>query len=108
MKISEIEKRCEAATPGEWAFEVPSGENAACWCGINDNDETLVTILLDRPEQRADVAFIAAARTDLPALLSWAKRARPCVRASRCWCTYDSGKLVGEKCERCELLEEMT
>lgn len=70
MKLSELRKACEDATPGPWRTleNVPYVESVSAMCYVHllrppDTDE----FMHDR--HMADARFIAIARTALPALL---------------------------------------
>lgn len=118
MKIEEIEKRCEAATPGPWEWfdtivvnpdgwkrSFPCGGFASpetCVCHFGD-DEPYYPTEGDSPREE-DRTFIAHSRTDLPALLSWAKRARDVLDDIGCPNPVDCEK----DCRLCKLLEELT
>ena len=83
-RLAEIEARAEAATEGPWhawgrgiGFELHLG--AAAKCGQirceDVNGEFRETF------KRADAAFIAAARTDVPALLAEVRRLQDAAQA---------------------------
>lgn len=78
-RLAEIEELANAATPGPWRHErllysdgTPYNTNYQCWrfvepaiCGLWDGT--------DGPES-ADADFIAAARTDVPALCATVRK----------------------------------
>lgn len=73
--LSEIEARCEAATPGKWfvyhadagpTVQVPKG-----WVALLDWKCCGGTL-----DQRANATFIAAAREDVPRLVAEVRRLR--------------------------------
>lgn len=90
IKLAEIKKRCEAATPGPWYF--------SCGCvrcqpehryepssGVvvveNDPRDIIAEMPLSNSDeqtqwQRGNISFIKYARADLPALVDWAERAK--------------------------------
>jgi hypothetical protein len=83
-RLSEIEKRCNAATAGPWGVEKTDIRN---WIGpMRDDGHKISTIVTstDRENLRmmalyrndSNAQFIAAARTDIPDLLSEIKRLR--------------------------------
>ena len=77
IDLKKIEERCKEATPGPWDYETPSGEGAHVFCSLagDDSDREPPTLILTDPQSAGDVAFIQEARTDLPALVDWVKRA---------------------------------
>lgn len=68
-KLSELEKLCEAATPGPWvkANQVDEGE-IACYEVSAGEDGDLICCLLDANVEK-NQEFIAASRTALPLLI---------------------------------------
>lgn len=95
--IAEAEGLCAAATPGPWSLchhlrpggddSCPCGYRGGIWSGDGETivlemggspevDGTKILPEADRPQQIADAAFIARARTLLPELLA-ALRQRP-------------------------------
>lgn len=77
QQLTDIEARTNAATPGPWctdAWEIYQGTEyqpgLSMWIGETCRGTST-------PEQdQADAAFVAAARTDVPALLADLRRAR--------------------------------
>jgi hypothetical protein len=86
LDLDAIEARCEAASPGPWTAKLGRTTDwiADGRCGgISDaNGEEIITTDsgVYGPEE-ADAAFIAAARTDVPALLAEVRRLRAVVDA---------------------------
>ena len=64
-RLAEIRARVENATPGPWEA-IPTADNAV----VADDGDGYWTDVADRIETEADAEFIAASRTDLPALLA--------------------------------------
>ena len=94
MKLSEIRKRCEAATPGPWkqgrfvrhqrysrwtAEQVRDAERAERDTirgpGIMGSSGCNVVMRATGGTEE-DKEFVISARTDLPALLAWVERAK--------------------------------
>ncbi|WP_108990410.1 hypothetical protein [Streptomyces coelicoflavus] len=83
QQLADITARAEAATPGPWctdAWEIYQGTEyqpgLSQWIGETCRGTT-------SPEQdRADAAFVAAARTDVPALLAEVRRLQDDLAAS--------------------------
>lgn len=77
LDLDGIEARANAATPGPWctdSWEIYQGseyEAGAEWIG-----ETCRGRVEGLAQDRADAAFVAAARTDVPALLAEVRRLR--------------------------------
>lgn len=71
-RLAEIRARCEAATAGPWVVETSySDENVQAIRGGRDMREVVVdTDDCSFPPMRADAAFIAHARQDIPDLLA--------------------------------------
>lgn len=83
-ELDEIAKRAEAATSGPW---VPKHIKTAYLYGHEHEHEVrsretgatvaAIRFQAEHPEQPdADLEFLAAARTDVPALVAWARKAR--------------------------------
>lgn len=68
-ELQAIRERCEAATPGEW-----KGTNVALFHQVGWVAHGPVA--LSREAAEADAAFIASARTDVPALIAEVERLR--------------------------------
>lgn len=64
-RLAEIRARVDAATEGPWEV-IPTVGNAV----VADDGDGYWTDVADRIETEADAEFIAASRTDLPALLA--------------------------------------
>lgn len=64
-RLAEIRARAENATEGPWEV-IPTVGNAV----VADDGDGYWTDVADRIETEADAEFIAASRTDLPALLA--------------------------------------
>ena len=77
LDLDAIEARCEAATPGPWYHNHDSGEDdGGAWENpTSDVVDGLGSHLIDAGEL-ADAAFIAHARTDVPALVAELRVAR--------------------------------
>lgn len=72
-KLEEMRKRCEAATPGSWAIERYDADNGYIHFSVNDQEMQQVAFChedMHPKTYRADAAFIASARQDMPALIS--------------------------------------
>ena len=88
LDLDAIEKRAEAATKGPW--EPCKANDGTCECGliwsVHADDVVATTAVEDRDhvwtEERAkaDRDFIAAARTDVPALVSLARTQQERIR----------------------------
>ena len=82
LDLDAIRVRVDAATGGPWSADQDE-------CNVRTADgRALVNVLLGDDDTReapwqalADIAFIAAARSDLPALLAELKRQRPVLEA---------------------------
>ena len=61
--LDEIEARCEAATSGPWFI---AGNNSSNTLRCVHNEATNIAVLV----HEKDSSFIAAARTDIPALIA--------------------------------------
>ncbi|MEH0552538.1 hypothetical protein [Streptomyces sp. B21-101] len=77
LDLDDIETRANAATPGPWctdSWEIYQGTEyepgLSMWIGETCRGTT------DLEQDRADAAFVAAARTDVPALLAEIRRLR--------------------------------
>lgn len=67
-RLDEIEKRCERATPGRW---YTSGGYTVGTTALQDTGPVCVVYdgeYIENTNRDADAAFIAASRTDVPAL----------------------------------------
>ena len=71
MKLEDLKRLCEEATPGPWGLTSPGSYIVICPVVYSYRDD-------DNPYARngADRAFIAAARTMLPRLIAVAEAAR--------------------------------
>lgn len=106
QRISEIDKRCEKATPGPWPFVggmnhssgdrcaksheevvaefrrlIETGPVGGAWCVAcfnrdNQDESLLVAITGNGPTSHENAKFIANARDDIPWLLSQLREAR--------------------------------
>ena len=72
-QLSELEALANAATPGPWGEVAESGE---WWLSGPDIYDDAVMSTNDTEISQADVDFIAAARTDVPALVAEVRRLR--------------------------------
>ena len=70
-QLSELEALANAATPGPWGEVAESGE---WWLSGPDIYDDAVMSTNDTEISQADVDFIAAARTDVPALVAEVRR----------------------------------
>jgi hypothetical protein len=75
-----VQARADAATPGPWTV---TDDGLGAVEIVASDRRTLIQVLLGdgdtrahAPQHEADLAFIAAARTDVPALLATVKRQR--------------------------------
>jgi hypothetical protein len=98
LDLDAIENRAKAATAGPWAWEATSRDDNA-WClGVTDpacegqieerEDEELPEVVEFIAESGtdgtyADAAFIAHARTDVPALVAEVRRLRAALARAR-------------------------
>ena len=74
--LAAMEDRASAATPGPWTTGGDScGE--AYWFGVAAGEEDVA----DHVPSEADAAFIAAARQDVPALITEVRRLRALLAA---------------------------
>jgi len=78
LDLSAIEARANAATPGEWTYS--DGNPDWYYVEKDGNPFVMMTPLIDnrspdpiRKNRRNNAAFIAAARTDVPALTRYAR-----------------------------------
>jgi len=83
--LDEIEARADKATKGPWEQSVgvyydPDGDDD-CWFGRGPT-----IIPMSRAEADADASFIAASRTDVPALAKEVRRLRRVEAAARTLC----------------------
>lgn len=72
--IKRLRALCEAATPGPWTAQTVCDTDSDDWCAVGPthlyaDDDPAVDDGDPHPAAEADAAFIAAARTALPALL---------------------------------------
>lgn len=99
-KLAEIEARANAATPGPWR-EGNTGSDDPAWVEVDtgeDGDEIGLAQVIDGPrkiartgwswlksdqQHRTNAAFIAAARTDVPALVAEVRRLTAALDAAR-------------------------
>ena len=72
-ELDAISERAEKATPGPWGEVAESGE---WWLSGPDIYDDAVMSTNDTEISQADVDFIAAARTDVPALVAEVRRLR--------------------------------
>lgn len=86
MKLDEIEARTNAATPGPWIWE-PAYEgapmihiegNAHFGVGVAQGDRNENSAA--EAQEAADATFIAAARTDVPALVARVRELETVIR----------------------------
>ncbi len=68
--LSDIEKRCEAASPGEWESALVQWDISSFKHEVVCGKVTICTMPGDGPQSSKDADFIAEAKKDLPALLS--------------------------------------
>ena len=73
-ELQAIKVRCDAATPGPWEVSEGGGVwvDATCWEGVSGG-------------RADDAAFIAAARTDIPALVVEVEQLRAKVSELEAW-----------------------
>jgi hypothetical protein len=71
LDLDAIEARANAATPGPWDF-YEEGSTMFVSCGVTQYGEALY--LAGDIENREDATFIAAARSDVPALVAEVRR----------------------------------
>ena len=82
-RLAEIERRCEAATPGPWLEHEwdtdgnmkPFRPRDQGWLKIGDGKETVIQDM-DISMGEHDAAFVMHSRTDIPALLAEVRRLR--------------------------------
>jgi chromosome segregation ATPase len=74
-RLSEIEKRCNAATAGPWRYDYVDGESY-CVLAKTNTISDLVCTMAGTAKDCDTADFIAHARTDIPDLLSEIKRLR--------------------------------
>ena len=81
--LSEVRARAEAASPAHWKAD-PNTE--MIWID-RDGYDVAVAAVFDRHQALQDQDFIAAARTDIPALLAEIERMESWLAAiaSECW-----------------------
>ncbi len=70
MNISEIEKRCEAATEGEWESALIQWDISSYKHAVVCGKETICTMPGDGPQSSKDADFIAEAKQDIHALIA--------------------------------------
>lgn len=74
--LDEVEKRCEAATPGPYiAKEDIDDEGDDYWC-VEIKDAKYPENCRDLPDTEQDCHFYVSARTDIPLLLAYCRRLR--------------------------------
>ena len=79
LDLEAIKARCEAATPGPWAVaNIAPGwaEDENDWCVVPGVVESCGSDMCGPVVRSADAAFIASARTDVPALVAEVERLR--------------------------------
>lgn len=90
LSLSRMEGYCAKASDGPWepyqcSFANEYGDKSDPeGCGLNGESFDCSYEECHHPLLLRDLIFIANARTDLPALLSWAKRARECLKELCC------------------------
>lgn len=86
MDLKAIKERCEKATPGPWKPEWTEGDTIRRLRPHSNVNLNAGAAWAVGPDARSglkaknDAAFIAHARTDLPALVAWAERAATYLR----------------------------
>ncbi len=78
-QLEAIKARAEKATPGPWYYD-EEGCRAYIWQSGSLLDSVCHLQVSNRPGWRKDAAFIAHARTDLPALVEEVERLREALR----------------------------
>lgn len=107
MDLKAIRERCEKATPGPWMAQDYTGEPTG-YAGINAPTSELFVITPGNFTVEDDMSFIAHARTDLPALVSWCERAAKRFRKRNlACCCGESVKPCRECVKTIELLAEL-
>jgi hypothetical protein len=71
LDLAALRRLCEEATPGPWDVDDQSHDDGTIWVNV----EWRGTAVCEACPVAADAAFIAAARTALPALLDRVERA---------------------------------
>lgn len=75
-RIEEIEKRCEAATPGHWIMVYTFGSrDLPCAIRASDGTSTVLEWSEHSDSSTADVELMSHSREDIPYLLAKLKRA---------------------------------
>ena len=83
-RLDEIEARADAATPGAWEWHPYMGSGATLAKPNHPFHElNILKTTDDWPPVAADAEFIAAARTDVPALLAEVRRLQAAVERVR-------------------------
>lgn len=90
--LAEIKAREQAATPGPWKHEE---ENSEYVIGPNE-----LNVCLIYRKDLGDAAFIANARTDIPALVAEVERLKNCKCVDKCGLVCLLGKYDAMKAER--------
>lgn len=83
-ELSAIEQRANAATPGPWEFDgdcTIDGGGAVCHMAEHKSHHTFART--GEWYSSADAAFIANARTDIPALIAYIRELEQLVAAFR-------------------------
>jgi hypothetical protein len=78
LDLDAIEARAKAATPGPWEGSTQTGVAGGGFLAqvFEGYGMTLAIATMERPNGTANAAFIAAARTDVPALIAEVRRLR--------------------------------
>lgn len=111
IRLSEVERRAWAATEGPWDFDgrdeffnTPDHDDKSFGIverGTGDNF-VIAEVCGDVPEHRGNAPFIAAARTDVPALAAALRVAVEAVeRISNFDCANDNWKACATSCPSC-------
>jgi len=122
-KLEEMRTRCEAASPGPWQVDQPYGtEMRSVNQTLTMEDGTTFADMdwvighmqvSNSPKYREDAAFIAAARSDMPALISALEVALGAIHEAKLWCDvgavekgedYTLGERLDEAIEKAEAL----
>lgn len=73
-ELDAIEARASAATPGPWVFALPTQGGFVVWVQATHLGPCRMMVDVTCVENENDAAFIAACRTDVPALVTEVRR----------------------------------
>lgn len=102
LDLDAIQARCEAATPGPWQLDGPWWWNdRKCSGMVSAGGARDAVVISPHGQNDANERFIAAARTDVPALVVLVERLR---RLMRMFHDPESCRYPQVECSVCEVM----